>query len=287
MNKIWERVREKRPLVHAITNHVSANDVANAILAVGGRPIMAEYIGEVEEITSHASALVLNMGVIHPEKLSAMKRAGKIANEKGIPIVLDPVGCMSSSFRRTSAAELLDELKCSVIRGNFAEMSILWNMDEPKYFSTEKISGGVDSVDRTELAEKVELALGISQKYCCVAIVTGAVDVVSDGKRVFCLSNGSPQMTKITGVGCMLSGLIGTFVGANADNVLESALFAVKLLSISGELAEERLCADNPGTASMRIFIIDYLSTMEEKVLEERVHMQEWSKLRNGLIIGR
>lgn len=200
MWRLMEQVQTKRPTVHAITNYVSANDVANAILAVGALPIMAEYHGEVEEITSRASALVLNMGLLHPDKLMSMKKAGRVANERSVPVILDPVGCMSSGFRNLALRELLSEMRFAVIRGNFSEMLCL---------SGEKVSGkGVDDcLNGEHQAQKIGIARMISKEYGCVAVITGETDIVSDGEKVCCLKNGTRRMSEITGIGCMLSGI--------------------------------------------------------------------------------
>lgn len=306
-----EQIEKIRPMVHAITNHVSANDVANAILAVGGLPIMAEYQGEVEEITVSASALVLNMGLLHPNKYLAMRNSGKIANKNNIPVILDPVGCMSSRYRKSSLRSLLSEIQFSVIRGNFAEMKTLseieyyeiWtkdyeitrekvikpkgNFDEHKNLIAkerekyrkmmeESIGKGVDSYENGDcLEEKIAIAKNIAQKYRCIAIITGENDIVTDGKKTFCLQNGSPRMAKITGAGCMLSGLLGAFVGARQGSVLDSAVLACQLFSVAGELADEKATEKNLGTASMRNFLIDYLSLLDEDSVLSRAKFFE------------
>lgn len=219
MWELLEQVKNKKPLVHTITNHVTSNDVANAMLAIGASPIMAEYHGEVEEITERASALVLNLGLLHPDKLLSMKKAGRIANRKKLPVILDPVGCMASSFREQAVAELLSEVEFAVIRGNFSEMRhLLEGGGKGK---------GVDADENSkELAQRAHVAQQLAKKHCCVTVITGATDIVSDGEDAFCLSNGSPLMEQITGMGCVLSGLIGAMVAANPERTLDAVLRA-------------------------------------------------------------
>lgn len=279
MWQLLEKIKKSKPLVHCITNYVSANDVANAIHSVGATPIMAEYIDEVEEITRCSSALVLNVGMLNREKLNSMLVAGRTANINNIPIIIDPVGCMASNFRKQLVEKLLDELKIAVIKGNYSEMMSL--------YGEETTSKGVDSIQENyeNITKRIDIAKNISKKYNCVAIITGKIDIIANVDKVFCLSNGSELMTRITGSGCMLSGLIGAFVGASTENSLQGVILACCLLSVAGELAENDIKQQGLGTASMRVKIIDYLSTLGEKELKEYVKITEKVDISKKLLL--
>lgn len=252
-------VRKNVPLVHCITNYVTVNDVANALLACGGSPIMADDIGEVSEITSISNALVINIGTLNERTVKSMLRAGVAANEKNIPVVLDPVGAGASSLRNEAVKTLLSEVKFRVIRGNLSEISFIAGLN----VSTR----GVDSAEADSGNDAVGVAKLVSQKYGCAVAITGAVDVITDGENVAKISNGVPQMSKITGTGCMLSGVIGAYVGANSDT-FSAVVSAVASMGIAGELSYERNGVS--GTGSLHIGIIDALSIIDDKIIEEK-----------------
>lgn len=252
-------VRKNVPLVHCITNYVTVNDVANALLACGGSPIMADDIGEVSEITSISNALVINIGTLNERTVKSMLRAGVAANENNIPVVLDPVGAGASSLRNEAVKTLLSEVKFRVIRGNLSEISFIAGLN----VSTR----GVDSAEADSGNDAIGVAKLVSKKYGCAVAITGAVDVITDGENVAKISNGVPQMSKITGTGCMLSGVIGAYVGANSDT-FSAVVSAVASMCIAGELSYERNGVS--GTGSLHIGIIDALSIIDDKIIEEK-----------------
>lgn len=254
-----ENVRKNVPLVHCITNYVTVNDVANALLACGGSPIMADDIAEVSEITSISSALVLNIGTLNQRTIASMKKAGKTANEKGIPVVLDPVGAGASSLRNETARQLVEEVRFTAIRGNLSEISFLAGLS----VSTR----GVDSSEADSGNDAAAVALSAARRYGCTVAVTGAEDVITDGDRVARVRNGVPQMGKITGTGCMLSGVIGAYVGANAD-AFAAVTAAVASMGIAGEISYEKY--GQTGTGSLRTGIIDALSQIDDQAIEQR-----------------
>lgn len=256
MNKI---VREKNPLVHCITNYVTVNDVANAILAVGGAPIMADDIDEIEEIVAKANALVINIGTLNQRTAASMWAAASTANKKNVPVILDPVGVGASSLRNKVVTRLLKNNQFAVIRGNLSEMAFCAGKDSA--------TRGVDSNSDDKNFSAAEIAKIVAEKYSCVAVVTGAVDVVTDGKNFAQIKNGVPAMSKITGAGCMLSGILGAYIGA-VDDKFSAAVNAVASMGIAGEISFEKF--SEVGTGSFHIGIIDALSQIDDEIISAR-----------------
>ena len=255
-----ETVRKRLPLVHCITNYVTVNDVANALLACGGSPIMADDIDEAADIARISDAVVLNIGTLNRRTMASMEKAGRAANEKGIPVVLDPVGAGASALRNEAVASLLSAVKFSVIRGNLSEISYLAGLSAA--------ARGVDSSESDSGNDPVAVAKCVAKKYHCVAAITGAVDVISDGERVAKIANGVPQMGKITGTGCMLSGVIGAYAAVNTaegGDLFAGVVTAVASMGIAGE----RSYAKNGsiGTGSLHIGIIDALSLLDDEAI--------------------
>ena len=256
MNKI---VREKIPLVHCITNYVTVNDVANAILAVGGSPVMADDIHEVEEITAIASALVINIGTLNERTAASMLAAASTANKKNVPIILDPVGAGVSNLRNKITERLLKNFKIAAIRGNLSEIAFCAGKNSA--------TRGVDSNDSDKKFSAAEVAKIVAEKYSCVAIITGAVDTITDGKNFAQIKNGVPAMSKITGTGCMLSGILGAYIGACEDK-FSAAVSAVASMGIAGEISFEKY--SEVGTGSLHIGIIDALSKIDDEIISAR-----------------
>lgn len=259
--KIIENVTEKTPLVHCITNYVTVNDVANMVLACGGSPIMADDAAEVEEITSICSALVINIGTLNERTIESMLRAGLRANEMGHPVILDPVGAGASTLRTQTALRLLGELDIAVVRGNSSEIRAL----ATGMGGTSGVdANAADAVTEENLPQMIAFAKQFAQQMNTVVAITGAIDLVTDGKVCYTIRNGCAQMSKITGTGCMLTGVLGAYCGANPDTPLEAAAAAVCAMGMCGELAAAR----SAGTGSMRMVLMDVMSTLDVKTLE-------------------
>ena len=242
-----ENVKKEAPLIHCITNYVTANDCANVILALGGHPTMASAIEEVEEMASKASALVLNLGMLDSKKIESMIKAGISANKSNVPVILDPVGVGATKFRKEAVFRLIQNVKFSVIRGNIAEIKTLCGL--------EVNSKGVDSEEKIDNQDIKELAKYLAKKLDTVVVITGVIDYVSDGKRVFSIKNGDEMLTKITGAGCMTTSLIGTYLGGK-NSPLISAIAGVATMGISGEMAKNKLI-NGDGSGTFRVKIID------------------------------
>ena len=257
--KIFENVQNETPLVHCITNYVTVNDVANVLLAAGGSPIMADDPKEVEEITSICAALNLNIGTLNERTIHSMLKAGKKANSLSHPIVLDPVGAGASVLRTETTFELIDTIAFSVIKGNISEMKTIYAGSG----TTKGVDADVsDTVTEETLSEAVIFAKDLSARTNAVIAITGAIDIVADSQQAYVIRNGHPGMAKISGTGCMLSGLIAAFCGANRENLLDATATAVCLMGLSGELAHERAVKNDAGTSSYRTYIIDEISKM-------------------------
>jgi hydroxyethylthiazole kinase len=257
-----ERIRREKPLIHHITNYVVANETANLTLAIGALPVMTYAHPEVEEMVSLARALLINIGTLDEYQVEAMIRAGKKANEIGVPIVLDPVGAGATAYRTDVSRHLLKELKISVVRGNRGEISILAGYKA-------QVSG-VEAVGETEWIETAVKEL--AQKYGCVAVASGEVDFISDGRRLYRVKNGHPMLGALTGTGCMATTMTAAFA-AVVDDYLEAAVYASAAFGIAGELAYYE-AGDNPGTYHQKIYDAVY-SLTDEKISEmARIEME-------------
>lgn len=254
-------VGEKNPLVHHLTNYVTVNDCANITLAIGGSPIMADDVKEVATITGLAQGVVINIGTLNERTVPAMVLAGKTANQLGIPVILDPVGAGASSFRNQTVAQLLAEVNFAVIRGNLSEIRFLAGFAS--------VSKGVDvSVADLQTAQDSEVvAQRLAQAQHAVVVITGEVDVVSDGKQVAYIENGHSTMSRITGTGCMLSSLLGSFCGSQED-YFTASVAATVAMGICGEIAHEK--TQHQGTGSFRVALIDAASQLTPAILAER-----------------
>lgn len=262
--EMLENVRQSMPLIHNITNYVTVNDCANILLACGGSPIMADDIGEVEEITSICGGLNINIGTLNGRTIPAMLAAGKKANELGHPVVLDPVGAGASNLRTNTALKLLEEIRFTVIRGNISEIKTLAFGSG----STKGVDADVaDSVTEENLDQAVAFAKDFSKKTGAVIAITGAIDIVTDAEKAYCIRNGDADMSKITGTGCQLSAMTAAYVTANQDHVLDAAAAAVCVMGVCGEKAKRRM-RELDGNSSYRNYIIDAVYNLTTEELE-------------------
>lgn len=265
LKECLENVRKTVPLVHNITNYVTVNDVANVLLACGGSPIMSDEAEDVEDITSVCGGLNINIGTLHKTSIEGMFRAGKKANELGHPVLLDPVGAGASALRTNTALGLMKELKLSVIRGNISEIKTLALGSG----TTKGVDADVaDAVTEESLDEAVAFVKKFAEETGTIIAVTGAIDLVSDGKTCYVIRNGRPEMGKITGTGCQLSGMMTAYVTANPDHPLEAAAAAVCVMGLAGEIGWNRM-QEGDGNATYRNRIIDAIYNMTGEELEK------------------
>lgn len=262
--EILENVRRGSPLIHCITNYVTVNDCANILLACGGSPIMADDLEEADEITSICGGLCINIGTLNKNSIPSMFAAGRRANLLGHPVVLDPVGAGASRLRTNTAGQLLEEIKFTVVRGNTSEIKTLAQGSG----TTRGVDADLaDRVTEQTLDAAVAFAKRFSAKIGAVVAVTGAIDIVTDGNRVFCIRNGHPMMSSVTGTGCQLSVLTAAYVTANPQKPLEAAAAAVCAMGLCGEKAFDRLTKAD-GNSSYRNYIIDAVYNLTGDELE-------------------
>jgi hydroxyethylthiazole kinase len=249
-------LRERRPLVHQITNYVVMNETANATLALGALPVMAHARDEVEEMVALAGALVLNIGTLSPPWVEAMIAAGKAANVAGTPVVLDPVGAGATRYRTETAERILAEVDVTVLRGNAGEVATLVGVSA-EVRGVESIGAGDDPAALTRLAAR---NLGV------VVSVTGPVDNVSDGDRALAVANGDALLATVTGTGCMSSAITGCFLAAKRDEPLEAAAEALAAFGVAAEEAARD--AKGPGTFHVNLY--DGLAALDPEMLDGR-----------------
>ena len=268
--KMMENVREKCPLIHNITNYVTVNDCANVLLACGASPIMADDAGEAAEIAALCGGLNINIGTLNQHTIPAMFLAGEMANKLGHPVVLDPVGAGASALRTKTALELMEKIRFTVIRGNISEIKALALGKGGARGVDADVS---DAVDRENLPHAVAFAKDFAKKTGAVIVITGAIDIVADGNKAYCIYNGHPMMGSITGTGCQLSALVAAYVTANPQSPLEAAAAAVLLMGVCGEKAHQRLGAGE-GNASYRNYIIDAIYSLQGEALEQAAKIE-------------
>ncbi len=262
----FDRLREKGALIHNITNYVTVNDVANMLLACGGSPIMADDEAEAAEITALCDGLNINIGTLNSRTIPSMYAAGRKANELGHCVLLDPVGAGASHLRTETARGLLREIRFDVIRGNISEIRALAEDSR----NTKGVDAAPsDAVTEENLEEAISFVKGFARQTGCIAAVTGAIDLVSDGGSCYVIRNGRPEMSRITGTGCQLSAMMTAFVAANSDGGrFEAAAAAVCAMGLAGEIAYTHLLPEE-GNASYRNRIIDAVFHMDGAQLEK------------------
>ncbi|MBU3215402.1 hydroxyethylthiazole kinase [Clostridium estertheticum] len=269
--KLLNDLREKTPLVHQITNNVTVNDCANITLAIGGSPVMADDINEVLEMVSLSSSLVINIGTLNSRSVESMIKAGKRANELKIPVILDPVGAGATSYRTEVCKRIISEVKLAVIRGNLSEIKTIYGIDT--------VTRGVDASERfdvssDEFTKTKEMARKFAVKFVTVVAITGEVDIITDGKTLYTISNGHKMMSRVTGTGCMCTAVIGCYLGAGENNLI-AALAGVVSMGIAGETAYERLDKKIEGSGTFRVKMIDAMYNLKGTEINKRSKINE------------
>ena len=271
LSEAMRNVRSTTPLVHCITNYVTVNDCANALLACGGSPIMSDEPLDVEDIQTICGGLVLNIGTLNERTIAGMHTAGKRASELGHSIVLDPVGAGASMLRTKTACALLDAYDIAVIRGNMSEMKAL--------AGAAATTRGVDvnpddAVTDENVGESARFARALAAKTGAIVAITGAIDLVADEQRAYAIRNGAPIMGRITGTGCMLSCIVAAYVVANPDARLDAVAAAVAGHGVAGEMALARMQPVD-GNGSFRTYFLDALYNINGRALEAVARVEE------------
>lgn len=252
-------VRETSPLVHSITNFVVMNNTANALLAAGASPIMAHAHSEMRDMVSIVGALVINIGTLDDYFVESMHLAIEQARALNKPWVLDPVGAGATPYRDETLQALL-LLRPTVIRGNASEIIALAKHNNSK-------TKGVDSTHQSD--EALEAAAFLHGNFGSVVCISGATDIITTPTQTIRLSNGSPLMAKVTGLGCSATALIGAFLAVNPNNPLEATASAMALLGVAGELA----ALESNGPGSLQVNILDKLHTLTAAAFASHVNV--------------
>lgn len=271
LEETLKTIKEKNPLTHCITNSVTINDCANAALAIGGSPFMAEDAEELEEVVSIADVLVINIGKLSKEQIEAMKISAATANKTNTPIVLDPVGVGVTELRNRTTLDLIENYNITAIRGNISEIKAIAKLvgviDENN--TAKGVDVNIDDIITEEnLPANGELIKELALKLNTTILASGPIDILSDGETTIAIDNGDDMMPLITGSGCMLSTIVGSCIGGSTP--LEGSLVAILAMNIAGEKARAKVEEKDEGTGSFRAYLIDYLyKTNAETLVNE------------------
>lgn len=247
-----DRVRERRPLVHHITNYVTVNDCANICICAGGSPVMTD--GEdTADMVAISSATVLNIGTLNGRTIGSMRVAADTAHSKGIPMLLDPVGAGATGFRTETAEDLMSRHP-TVIKGNAGEIGVLSGT-----------GGDVQGVDSHGYSDAAEAARTLARMTGAIVVASGPVDYVSDGETTLRLSNGCGYLETVSGTGCMLSSVVGCYIGACGRDITAVAA-AVTAFNVAAEVASETC----HGPGSFKVALMDSMFSLDGEVLDER-----------------
>ncbi len=268
--KVLDKIKQKSPLIHSITNYVTANDCANTILALGALAIMTDDKNEVYEITKKSKSLVINTGTLSENKLESMLISSKLANELNIPVILDPVGVGGTTFRNEAVKRLLNEAHFNIIRGNISEIAFI-DGEKPT-------AVGVDSLVLLDTKDTIKIAKNVVNKYNCTTVITGVNDILADDKNIAIIKNGHKNMKKITGAGCMSSAAIGACAGASSDDFV-SAFTAMLLMGVAANIAGES--NNKQGIYTFRNSLMDNISLIDH---EKLIKYAEFDLLNSDLI---
>ena len=274
LNKIestLKDIKDKNALTHCITNSVTINDCANAVLAIGGSPFMAEDAEELEEVVTIADVLVINIGKLSKNQIESMKISAETANNTNTPIVLDPVGVGVTELRNKTTMDLIENYDIAAIRGNISEIKAIAKLvgvlDESN--TAKGVDVNVDDIITEEnLKANGYLICTLAKKLNTVILASGPIDILSDGETTVVIDNGDDMMPLITGSGCMLSSIVGSCIGGS--NPFDGSLVAILAMNIAGEKARAKVDERNEGTGSFRAYLIDYLyKTNSETLINE------------------
>ncbi len=258
---IKRKVKEEKPLIHCITNHISINDCANAVLAVGAKPIMAEHPAEVSEITASSKALAINLGNINDTRMKSILLSGKTAFENNIPAIIDIVGVACSSLRLDFTNKFISECHPKVIKGNLSELKALCGI---KSHAKGIDAGEKDAVTNDNLPATITMLKSLSSKTGAVVAATGVVDIVTDGSETYLIKNGCEMLSMITGTGCMLNVLTAAFI--SNKNIIGGTVLATAFMGICGELSQ-----NTKGTGTFKAALLDFLFSLSDDKLKEKI----------------
>lgn len=261
MNNL-DTIRQQNPLVVCYTNDVVKNFTANGLLSLGASPAMSEAPEEAEDFFKVASALLINIGTLNKAQSQDMLKIAHIANKSEVPLVFDPVAVGASNFRKSFCQQFLSEIDVAVIKGNASEILAL--IDEG---ATMK---GTDSDDDLHV---LDIAQRAQKKYNTTIVITGKEDIIAQENKIVKLSNGSSFLAKITGAGCLLGGVIASFLNKRLSPDIYNVIEAVSIYNIAAEQAEDEVIAQGPGTFLTRfidkLYSIDHSDYIKLSQIEE------------------
>lgn len=254
--KIRNAVKDAAPLIHCITATVSINQCANAVLSTGARPITAEHPKEVGEITRAAQALMLNLGNLTPSKQKAMEISARAAKKNNVPVIFDAVGVACSGFRRKLSHKIIRKYQPKVIKGNYSE---IYSLHDDAYKSS-----GVDADKHLDKEKLADISVFLAKKYNAIILASGKCDIISDGRKLIYIENGTPQLSSITGTGCILGAITASFLSVSPD--INAVAAACAVLGISGELSRTKM-----GMGTFFMNLMDTLSVLTDDEIKENL----------------
>ncbi|WP_150539655.1 hydroxyethylthiazole kinase [Actinobacillus vicugnae] len=255
------KIRQQNPLIYNMTNIVAANFTANGLLAIGASPLMSTTLEEAEDLVRISNALLINIGSATKSEVETMRIAGKMANQIGIPVVLDPVGIGATDHRYHSVMTLLNEIQFSVILGNLGEMAKLAQVN----WQAKGVDAGNGSVNIAEIAHAV------ANRYQCVVVVSGEIDYISDGKRLVKIANGTKLFPRITASGCLLGSVFATFCAVASGQIFEAICEGATAYAIAGELAAKPLNTEKLGTFNCEF--LNQLAMLSAEIIEHHARI--------------
>lgn len=261
-SSLLNELRTQNPLVHCITNMVVANFQANGLLSLGASPIMADSIEEAAEVAAVSSCTLLNIGTLDRSAVESMLAAGKSASLNGRPLILDPVGAGATAFRKRTVATLLEEMDITLIRGNAGEIASIAGVG----WKAKGVDAGVGEADIAETAKEV------ARRHRCLVAVTGETDIVTDGEKIIRVTGGHPFMSRVTGMGCLLSAVCAAFLSVGASAPIETTAYSLAFYKKAGEVAAER--ASGPGDFAVH-FINALFQLDDEAMNSEQIVFEE------------
>lgn len=275
IEKTLTQIREKNALTHCITNSVTINDCANAVLAIGGSPFMAEDAEELEEVVTIADVLVINIGKLSKNQIESMHISSKTANKTNTPIILDPVGVGVTELRNKTTMDLIENYNITAIRGNITEIKAIAELsgilDESN--TAKGVDVNIDDIITEEnLKANGDLICELAAKLNTTILASGPIDILSDGKTTVAIDNGDEMMPLITGSGCMLSSIVGSCIGGS--NPFDGSLVAILAMNIAGERARAKVNENDEGTGSFRTYLIDYLYKTDSETLINKANIK-------------
>lgn len=256
----FEKIKKQKPLVHHITNWVTIYDCANMTRTFGALPVMAHALEESADMARLASALVLNIGTLTPTLIDSMIHAGKSANEKSIPVVLDAVGVGATALRNEKAFLLLENIKVNIIKGNASEIARLAGENV--------ITKGVEATQVE--ADLMSISRKLADTRKTTVVITGQEDIITDGDKIYLVKNGHEMMGSIVGTGCMAASVIGSFAAVE-NNYTNAAASALACFGIAGELA----AASSKGPGTFKVNFYDEAAQLNKEKIEGMSNVEE------------